>query len=268
MRQELHFKQVFTAFGKLGLGDSKKLRHLKYNFVELPDGAMSSRKGNIIPINQLIKNMKDSIKKNHLEHYRNQWSSEDIDLTANQVALGAIKYGMNKMDPNKKIIFDMKEWLRLDGDSGPYIQYTHARICSLLEKNKASQDKSQYFSPTHTLYNNHNKPKEVKPKGIKNRDHSQPRWNLLKHPREEELMVHLSLFNWSMFKSLESCKTSSVCHYLYDLARLFNGFYHDCPIGSLDDRELKTVRLALVKAVGQALDKGLGLLGIPAPKRM
>ncbi len=237
MRQELHFKQVFTAFGKLGLGDSQKLRHLKYNFVELPDGAMSSRKGNIVPINQLIKNMKDSIKKNHLEQYKNKWSAGDIDMTANQVAQGAIKYGMNKMDPNKKIIFDMKEWLRLDGDSGPYIQYTHARICSLLEK-------------------------------LKTGDYDQSQWGLLKHQREEELMVHLSLFNWFLFKSLESYKTSGLCRYLYDLAKIFNGFYHDCPIGSLDDKQLKEARLALVQAVGTAIAKGLGLLGIPAPKRM
>ncbi len=237
IRQELHFKQVFAAFGKLKLGDSKKLKHLKYNFVELPDGAMSSRKGNIIPINKLIKKMKDSVKKNHLECYINQWSSEDIDLTANQVTQGAIKYGMNKMDPNKKIIFDMEEWLRLDGDSGPYIQYTHARICSLLEKLKAGNQ-------------------------------AKCRWDLLKHPGEEALMVHLSLFNKSIFKSLESLKTSGICHYLYDLAKIFNSFYHDCPIGRLKDKELKEARLVLVKAVGTALARGLSLLGIPAPKRM
>lgn len=237
MRQELHFKQVFTTFGKLGLGDSQKLKHLKYNFVELPGGAMSSRKGNIIPIKQLIENMKNSIKENHLKRYTNQWSLKDIELTANQVAQGAIKYGMNKMDPNKKIIFDMQEWLRLDGDSGPYIQYTHARICSLLEK-------------------------------VKIRDQNKTEWNLLKHPKEEELMVHLSLFNEFVAKSLKSYKTSGLCHYLYNLAKIFNSFYHDCPIGSLNDKKLKKARVFLVKAVQMALARGLNLLGIPAPKKM
>ena len=237
MRQELHFKQVFTSFGKLGLGETNKCKHLKYNFVELPDGAMSSRKGNIIPITDLIENMKSMIKEEYLKRYENDWSQEEINLTADQVAQGAIKYGMNRMDPNKKIVFDMKEWLRLDGESGPYIQYSHARINSLLRK----------FGE-HTQDN--------------------PDWSTLTHDREIELMIHLSLFNWSMFKSLEGYKTSGICNYLYDLAKLFNSFYHDCPIGSLDDENLKAARLGLVLAVKSSLAKGLELLGIPAPERM
>ncbi len=236
-RQELHFKQVFTAFEKVGLGEKEKCRHLKYNFVELPDGAMSSRKGNIIPITELIESMKMMVQKDYLSRYKDEWSAEEIDQTADAVAQGAIKYGMNRMDPNKKIVFDMKEWLRLDGESGPYIQYTHARINSLIKK--FGKDLSKDIP-----------------------------WEKLTHDREMELMIHLSLFNWSMFKSLESYKTSGICNYLYDLAKLFNSFYHDCPIGKLEDEELKLARLALVQSVKQALAKGLSLLGIPAPERM
>ncbi len=237
LRQELHFKQVFTAFGKLGLGDPNKCRHLKYNFVELPDGAMSSRKGNIVPITELIESMCSTIKTEYLDRYRDEWSQDEIEDTANSVAQGAIMYGMNRMDPAKKIVFDMKEWLRLDGESGPYIQYSHARICSLLKK--FGQDSS-----------------------------GQPDWCLLKHDAEVELMIHLSLFNYSMFKSLESYKTSGICNYLYDLAKLFNSFYQACPIGKLEDENLKTARLALVTAVRSALAQGLSLLGIPAPSKM
>lgn len=237
MRQELHFKQVFTSFGKLGLGETERCKHLKYNFVELPDGAMSSRKGNIIPITELIKGMKETIKTEYLARYQEEWSQQEIDETADAVAQGAIKYGMNKMDPNKKIVFDMKEWLRLDGESGPYIQYSHARINSLL--NKFGEHMS-----------------------------NKPNWNKLTHDREIELMIHLSLFNWSMFKSLESYKTSGICNYIYDLAKLFNTFYHDCPIGKLEDQELKAARLALVASVRSALAKGLSLIGVPAPNRM
>ncbi len=237
IRQELHFKQVFTAFEKVGLGKKEKCRHLKYNFVELPDGAMSSRKGNIIPITELIDNMKVTIQKDYLSRYEGEWTQEEIAQTADDVAQGAIKYGMNRMDPNKKIVFDMKEWLRLDGESGPYIQYTHARIQSLLEK--FGQNLSEDID-----------------------------WSQLAHERELELMIHLSLFNWSMFKALESYKTSGICNYLYDLAKVFNSFYHDCPIGKLEDEELKSARLALVLAVKNALAKGLSLLGIPAPNKM
>ncbi len=237
LRQELHFKQVFTAFGKFGLGDTDKCRHLKYNFVELPDGAMSSRKGNIIPITELIENMRQTIKTEYLDRYKDDWSQEEIDKTADDVAQGAIKYGMNRMDPAKKIVFDMKEWLRLDGESGPYIQYSHARICSLLRK----------FGT------------EVQEK---------PDWSLLTHERETELMIHLSLFNHAMFKSLETYKTSGICNYLYDLAKLFNSFYQACPIGKIDDANLKAARLGLVSSVQTALAQGLALLGIPAPEKM
>ena len=237
MRQELHFKQVFTAFGKLGLGDSSKCKHLKYNFVELPDGAMSSRKGNIIPMTELIENMRKTIKAEYLDRYKDEWEQNEIEQTADAVAQGAIKYGMNKMDPNKKIVFDMKEWLRLDGESGPYIQYSHARISSLLRK--FGDDISDA-----------------------------PDWALLTHEREEELMIHLSSFNFSMFKSLESYKTSGVCNYLYDLAKLFNSFYQACPIGKLEDENLKAARLGLVSAVRTALAQGLALIGVPAPERM
>ncbi len=237
LRQELHFKQVFTAFGKLGLGDPNKCRHLKYNFVELPDGAMSSRKGNIIPITELIENMRTTIKSDYLDRYQGEWSAEAIEQTADDVAKGAIKYGMNRMDSNKKIVFDMKEWLRLDGESGPYIQYSHARIHSLLEKFGSDSQQN-------------------------------PKWNLLTHERETELMIHLGLFNYSMFKSLEGYKTSGICNYLYDLAKLFNSFYQACPIGKIDDAELKAARLGLVSAVQSALFNGLSLLGIPAPQKM
>lgn len=236
MRQELHFKQVFTAFGRLGLGDSNRCRHLKYNFVELPDGAMSSRKGNIVPITQLIEGMKQTIVSDYLERYRGEWTDQEILNTADQVAQGAIKYGMNKMDPNKKIVFDLKEWLRLDGESGPYIQYTHARIGSLLQK--VSKDLSHVD------------------------------WSELKEPAEMQLMVQLSQFNWSMQKSLEAYKTSGICNYLYDLAKAFNSFYHDCPIGKLDNEKLQVSRLALAQATQKALANGLALLGIPAPQRM
>jgi arginyl-tRNA synthetase len=237
MRQELHFKQVFAAFEKLGLGKKDQCKHLKYNFVELPDGAMSSRKGNIIPITQLIDGMKQTIKDDYLNRYQDEWSEDEINQTADAVAQGAIKYGMNKMDPNKKIVFDLKEWLRLDGESGPYIQYTHARICSLINK----------FSVSAT---------------------DKPKWNRLVHEREVELMVQLSLFNWSLFKSVEAYKTSGICNYIYDLAKSFNSFYHECPIGKIDDEELKDARLNLCIAVSKALESGLSLLGIPAPKRM
>ena len=100
---------------------------------------MSSRKGNIVPLMDLIKNMEETITKNYLEKYRGDWSDEEIKTTATNIANGAIKYGMVRMDNNRKIVFEMNEWLKLDGESGPYLQYVFARInslCNKLEFNK------------------------------------------------------------------------------------------------------------------------------------
>lgn len=237
MRQELHFKQVFSVFEKVGLGKKDDCYHLKYNFVELPEGAMSSRKGNIIPLTSLINQMRNTIKDNYLNRYANDWSSEEIETTANIVAQGAIKYGMNKMDSNKKIVFDMNEWLRLDGESGPYIQYAHARIQSLIEKQGGNQ--------------------RVK-----------PQWNKLGHKLELALMLQLSQFNEVVVNSAKDFKTSSICSYLYDLAKTFNHFYQECPIGKLDDEMLKLDRISLAKAVGLTIKQGLEILGIKAPQKM
>lgn len=237
MRQELHFKQVFSVLKKIGFEQADRCQHLKYNFVELPDGAMSSRKGNIVPINKLITQMKNHVKENYLDRYQGKWSESDIDTTADMVAQGAIKYGMNAMDTNKKIIFDMKAWLKLDGESGPYIQYSHARICSLIEK-------SDLKLQTNVDY------------------------KLLTSDIEKELMIKLSAFNKCIETCAQNLRTAPLCSYLYDVAKLFNSFYHDCPINSLEDQNLKQARFNLATATARVLNQGLGLLGIPAPDKM
>lgn len=237
MRQELHFKQVFEVLKRIGFEQAKKCFHLKYNFVELPDGAMSSRKGNIVPITALIHQMQDHVKANYLSRYEGQWSPEDIITTADMVAQGAIKYGMNVMDPNKKIVFKMEDWLKLDGESGPYVQYAHARIQSLLDKNPADLVSAIDYST-------------------------------LVHPSEMALMNKLSHFHRVVESAANNLKTSLICTYVYELAQLFNTFYHDCPIGKIDDVELKRSRLALAKTTAKVLKNGLSILGIPAPTKM
>ena len=236
MRQELHFKQVFAVLKNIGFAEAEKCFHLKYNFVELPDGAMSSRKGNIVPIMELIHKMRDHVKTYYLARYKEEWSQQEIDETADMVTHGAVKYGMNAMDPNKKIIFKMEEWLKLDGESGPYIQYSYARIQSLLQKIPQTSSTVNFAK--------------------------------LEMPVELELSLKLAQFN----KTVESCalnlRTSTLCIYLYETAKLFNSFYHDCPIGKIDDVELQQARLALAQATGDLLKKGLELLGIPAPQKM
>ncbi len=237
LRQELHFKQVFKVLEKLGFEKAKNCFHLKYNFVELPDGAMSSRKGNIVPLLTLVKNMEAMIKTNYLERYRGEWDQSEIDLTATQVAKGAIRYGMLRQDTGKKIIFDLNEWLKLDGESGPFIQYSIARIHSLLKKFE--------FTPAATQ-----------------------NVELLIHASEHRLLQKMAYFNNNVLMCAQQNKPSSLCTYLYELAKLFNQFYHDCSIGNAETPQLKMARLLLSYDVSEVLTKGLSLLGIPSVQRM
>ncbi|MBC7421808.1 MAG: arginine--tRNA ligase [Bdellovibrio sp.] len=236
MRQALHFKQVFKTLEVLGFEQSKYCFHLQYNFVELPDGAMSSRKGNIISLMVLVEKMRAHVKSEYLSRYAGEWSAEEVETTADIVAKGAIKYGMVRQDTNKKIVFDMNEWLKLDGESGPFIQYSSSRINSLLKK----------FGSDTSGFNG----------------------SLLTHPSELKLMQHLMNFNTIVLSSTENYKPATLCTFLYDTAKKFNVFYHDCPIGTAEDAEIRKARLALSAATGFILKNGLALLGIPVPERM
>ena len=237
MRQALHFKQVFRVLEILGFEQAKNCFHLQYNYVELPDGPMSSRKGNIVPLVDLVHSMENHVKTNYLSRYENEWSSEDINLIATQVAKGAIFYGMLRMDTNKKIIFDMKEWLKLDGESGPFVQYSYARIASLGRK-------------------------------FPRREGVAANWTLLSHASERQLMQMLFGFNTSLALASENFRPAAICTYLYELAKKFNVFYHECPIGTEKDEETREARLVLAAAVGTTLKQGLAVLGIPAPEKM
>lgn len=234
-RQARHFQQVFKVLEKIGFEQAKNCFHLQYDVVELPDGAMSSRKGNIVPLMSLIQQMEQTITERYLEKYRGVWTDQEISETAKMVANGAIKYGMIRVDNNRKIVFDMEEWLKLDGETGPYLQYVHARINSLVEK-----------IPTNAKAD----------------------YQLLNHSAELKLLVKLSQFNQVALSSSQGLKTMHLCSYLYDLGKLFNHFYAECPIGKLSDLPLQTARLQLAQATGKVMKKGLELLGIPAPAKM
>ena len=241
-RQAHHFKQVFKVLEKVGFEKAKDCHHLQYEMVELPDGAMSSRKGNIVPLMELVSEMEKTIKENYLEKYlsddsdHEKWSQEEVDRTARMIAGGAIKYGMVRVDNNRKIVFDMKEWLKLDGETGPYLQYVHARIHSLCNK-------------------------------LGYREEMPVNWELLKEESETALMVKLMDFNQTVATGVQKLQTLGVCNYLFELGKLFNSFYAECPIGKAEE-ELKHTRLALAHATGEVMREGLSLLGIEAPTKM
>ncbi len=232
-RQEHHFKQVFKTLELMGFEQAKDCYHLQYDFVELPDGAMSSRKGNIVPLQALIDNMVAMIKEQYLSRYTNEWSSEEIEATAQIVAKGAIKYGMTRIDPSKKIVFDMQEWLKLDGESGPYAQYVCARINSML--NKLGTPQSSQI--------------------------------IIEAPQEKEIVGLLMNFNQVVEQSTTQYKPSILTAYIFELARAFNSFYAECPVGPSAE-PVKSSRMILSNAVLKTLKTGLELLGIQAPEKM
>lgn len=233
-RQSRHFKQVFKVLEKMGFENAKNCFHLQYEMVELTDGAMSSRKGNIVALQDLIEKMQLKIKTDYLNKYQGEWDQAEIENTAKIVAGGAIKYGMTRVDSNKKIIFDMNEWLKLDGESGPYIQYVYARINSLVNK----------LGPVSTC------------------DYSKFEAEI-----EKQIILKLSEFNTIVQDACENYKTHVLCGYLYELSKLFNSFYAECPVGNAEE-EIKNARVFLCQAVAKTLKEGLGLLGIETPDRM
>ncbi len=235
-RQALHFKQVFKALELMGFEQAKDCYHLAYEFVELPDGAMSSRKGNIIPLQDLIDQMESKIKSQYLKKYEGDWEESEINSTAHIIANGAIKYGMCRLDPQKKIVFEMDEWLKLDGNSGPYLQYTYARIQSILGK-------LNYKADT-------------------NCD-----WSQLIEPIEQELLFKLTRFQGVVQQGVEKMSPHGVCNYLFELCQDFNRFYAEVNISQSEPAAQKA-RLAFIDAFARVLKTGLALIGIDVPRRM
>lgn len=237
LRQAHHFKQVFKVLELMGFPHAKDCFHLQYDFVELPDGAMSSRKGNIVPLQALIDNMVETIKREHLARYLNEWSPEEIESVAQTVAKGAIKYGMNCIDPTKKIVFDMAAWLKLDGESGPYLQYAYARIQTMHRKLQ-NEGKLQA-----------------------------PQWDTLQTKQELELLRILPQYNSIIQEATKHYRPSLLTAYLYDVARAYNAFYAECPVSTAPTGQ-KEARLSLSLATAAVLKEGLQLLGIQAPSKM
>ncbi len=239
-RQEGYFKQVFEGLKALGfVREGEGSFHLKYNFVELKTGAMSSRAGNIVPVMTLIDNMTSHVSSSFLSKYKGKWPENQIREAAHKIVQGAVKYGMNEQDLNKKIVFDMKEWLKWEGRSGPYLQYAYARACTLLDK----------------LQNKDGVGKECCGEALSCEE-------------EWDLVVHLSWFSLVVEKCAFQMKTSPLCYYLFELAQKFSRFYQNCPVASLENQEQKNFRVFLVQVVKEALREGLSLLAIPVLKQM
>ena len=232
--QEMHFKQLFATLKLLGVPQAEKCYHLGYGLLTLPSGKMSSRAGTVVNADELM----DELLVIALDEYnkRNpELGEEEIARRANVISLSALKFYLVKQDAKKELVFDPKESISFEGQTGPYLLYTTARILSILRKS------------VHTA--------DVK------------KARLLTLPREKELLTHLSRKEEVIASALRNYSPHVLGHYLLDLANTFNTYYHETKIIQ-ENEELEKARLALVNAIRQTLEEGLYLLGIETLREM
>lgn len=232
--QAYHFKVLKKIFEAQKYPWAENFKHLPYEHVFLGKDKMSSRGGNTITADDLVESVKARIKEVMLNTERIKASAQD-DKLVESIAFGAIKYGYLKYEPNTRIYFNLDETISVEGNTGPYIQYAHARICSML-KNAGDLKQS------------------VEAETFK--------------PQEENLMRKLLHYGELVEFSAREYKPNILCNYLFELAQTFNSFYQEVPVLKEQDEQLRSFRLNLITATAQVIKNGLYLLGIKAPEEM
>ncbi len=232
--QEMHFKQLFAALDLMGVADASKFYHLGYGLLMLPTGKMSSRQGTVVNADDLLEELVQ-MARDEYDKRNPELGSEEIERRSKVIALSALKFFMVKQDAKKELIFDPRESLSFDGQTGPYLLYTTARILSILRKSVHSAD--------------------VKKAG------------LLTTPLEKELLTLLSQKDEVIASALAHYSPHILGHYLLGVANTFNTYYHETKIIQ-ENEDLEKTRLALVNAVRQTLEEGLYLLGVETLREM
>lgn len=238
--QDYHFKVLFSIMGKLGRPYSEGLYHLSYGMVDLPSGKMKSREGTVVDADDLIQEMKETAESHTRELGKIEGMNEqEAHQLYDMLALGALKYFLLKVDPRKRMLFNPAESIEFQGHTGPFVQYTHARISSILRRGKTLE-----YKPT------------VKDSAIE------------VQAREMEVIQKLMEFPEVVQTAAAEYSPSLIAQYVFDLAKEYNGFYQDIPIFNEKDRSLVEYRMALSALTARVLDTGMGLLGIEVPERM
>ena len=236
--QKLHFKQLFKILELTGFKNFDGCYHLAYGMIYLPEGKMKSREGTVVDADNLVEDMVTLAKKEISK--RHELKKNEIEKRALQIGLGALNFFVLKYDALKDFVFNPKESISFEGETGPYIQYAHARICSILRKFEKKIDKN-FINKTDL--------------------------SLLKEKQETELIKLLGKFPDIVENAADSYKPSLIARYLLDLSQSFNEFYHIHQILK-EKQELRNARILLIGSVRQVLKNGLNLLGIEAPERM
>lgn len=239
--QNYHFQVLSILLDKLGFEWGKGLVHFSYGMVELPEGKMKSREGTVVDADDLVEEMIATAKETSSELGKLEGCTpEEADNIARIVGLGALKYFILKVDARKNMTFNPKESIDFNGNTGPFIQYTYARIRSVLRKAAES--------------------------GIDIPEVVSDRIGL--SVKEEGLIQLLSEYPAVVKQAGEEYSPSVIANYVYDLVKEYNQFYHDFSILREENRELKEFRLALSRNIGDIIRSGMGLLGIEVPERM
>lgn len=236
--QDYHFKVLFLILKKLGYSWAEQLYHLSYGMVDLPSGKMKSREGTVVDADDLIQNMEEtaetiSAELGKLEGYSEE-EKKDLYRT---IGLGALKYYILKVDPKKRILFNPEESVDFQGNTGPFIQYTYARIQSILRK--ADFDVSTALDMTFEL-----------------------------HEKEKELLKGIQLFPETVQLAAENFSPALIANYTYDLVKEFNSFYQQVSILGEPDEQKRQFRVQLSQKVGEVIQSAFRLLGIEVPERM
>lgn len=226
---------------KLGYAEwSDHITHLSYGMVELPEGKMKSREGTVVDADDLIADMVQTAREMSAELGKlDGCTEEEAEAVSTMVGLGALKYFILKVDPKKTMLFDPRESIDFNGNTGPFIQYTHARICSVLRK---AAEAGIDFS--------------VVPEGV------------AYLPEEIALVKSLTEYPAVVKSAGDNFAPSIIGAYVYELAKSFNGYYHDHSILREEDAAVRTMRLQLAQQVARVIRRGMALLGIDVPERM
>ena len=235
--QDYHFKVLFLILKKLGYEWAENLFHLSYGMVELPSGKMKSREGTVVDADDLMAEMTTTAQQisedlGKLDGY----SVEEKASLYNTIGLGALKYYMLKVDPKKQMMFNPEESVDFNGNTGPFIQYTYARIQSILRKATFDYTMEVTFSEL--------------------------------HEKEKELIKQVQLFPEVIQSAAENHSPALVANYTYDLVKEFNSFYQNVSILGEDNLDRKIFRVQLSNSVSQVIKSAFGLLGISVPERM
>lgn len=234
--QDYHFKVLFKILEKFGFDWAKGLHHCSYGMVELPEGKMKSREGTVVDADDLIDEMIKTAKQTTEELGKTEGLNEtNKNELYSTIGLGALKYFILKVDPKKKMLFNPAESIDFHGNTGPFIQYTHARIKSILRK--AGEFK-----------------KEV------------PKIEL--HPKERDLLKLIYEFQHAVTEAGNNYSPAIIANYVYELAKEFNQFYHECDVIKEENEEIKLFRLQLIQLIAQIIKAAMNLLGAKVPEQM